>query len=127
MNNNKIRPFRIDRKVVKDKEDKAEERTSLLLEEIKDVADVVIINAKDCAYSDILDIAAHGIADGLTNDQILQNIIDFCISATQDYQYDDWLATGEAIEVEDGTLANLADGFSSEATISEQSNEDNGN
>ena len=126
MNNNK-RPFRIDRKVVKDKEDKAEERTSLLLEEIKDVADVVIINAKDCAYSDILDIAAHGIADGLTNDQILQNIIDFCISATQDYQYDDWLATGEAIEVEDGTLANLADGFSSEATISEQSNEDNGN
>lgn len=119
MNNNKTRPFRIDRKVVKDKEDEATERASLLLEEIKEVTDVAIINAKDSAYSDILDIAAHGVADGLTNEQILENIIDFCVSATQDYLYDDWLATGEAIEVEDGTLADLADGFSSEATISE--------
>jgi hypothetical protein len=125
MNNNKTRPFRIDRKVVKDKEDEATERASLLLEEIKEDIEIAFINAKDSAYSDILSIAAHGATDGLTNDQILQNIIDFCISATQEYLYDDWFSTGEAIEVEDGTLANLADGFSSEAT--EQSNEDNGN
>jgi hypothetical protein len=125
MNNNKTRPFRIDRQVVKDKEDEAIERASLLLEEIKEDIEIAFINAKDSAYSDILNIASHGVADGLTNDQILQNIIDFCISATQEYLYDDWFSTGEAIEVEDGTLADLADGFSSEAT--EQTNEDNGN
>lgn len=111
--------FRIDRKVIDDMALYAENRAGEYLDLQKDELERFFTEAQGDALDNVLDIIAHGREENKTEEDILFDVIDYCVSATKEYHFDDWLALGEAVEVEDGSLADLADGFSSVATLVE--------
>lgn len=95
----------------------AGEVTDILIgDSIREQIETIIRESMDSVASDVLDIISHAYDEGKSEHEALENVIDFCISHTQGYFFEDWLATGEAVAVKDGTLADLADGFSSTAT-----------
>lgn len=121
------KPFRIDMKVGLNADNYAHitagEVTDILIgEAIRQQIEVIIRNSMDSVASDVLDIIAHAYDEGKSESEALENVIDFCISHTQGYFFEDWLATGQAVTIKDGTLADLADGFSSTTTCVDPNN-----
>ncbi|MBQ7179790.1 MAG: hypothetical protein IJR87_00695 [Bacteroidaceae bacterium] len=118
---NDKKPFRIDMKVGLNADNYAHttagEVTDILIgATIHEQIENIIRESMDSVASDVLDIIAHAYDEGKSEGEALENVIDFCISHTQSYFFEDWLATGQAVTIKDGTLADLADGFSSVAT-----------
>ena len=108
--------WRIDHKVLERVCNNAEDAAKEALESAEDSVSLAIQQAAQMTACDVLDLIVYGREHNQSDEDILDNIADYCYSLSQEYHFDDMIAMEQADEVPDGTLTQMIRGQASTAT-----------